>query len=584
MRPVRRTRLAVLVLLVGLVVAGVWVAWQAWHVSHDLNDAADAAGDLQAAVVAADQPRVDAALARLKVASGSAADRTDGPTWAVLRHLPVVGDDAQGVALVSDVLDDLSTQGLAPVSSTLQHLDRLLPRDAKVSLDDLEALQAPVSAGDEAFSEADSRLAAEDPSGYVGRLREKYRELADRVHAAAVLLSQADTALAVMPDMLGADGPRNYLMVFQNNAEIRASGGLPGAVSLVHTDDGSIGLTRQVAAGSFGETARPVLPLTPTEVKLFGPQLGTYFLDANFTPDFPRASELWRARWQAEFDEGIDGVFTVDPVTLSYLLEATGPVTVSGVELTAQNVVRVVENLVYVNVPDPLKQDEFLNAVAKRVFDTFADGGADPVRVIQALFRGVAEGRVRIHSFTEADQALVEGTEIAGELPVQSGRSPQVGVYLNDATGSKMSYYLQYSVDVAAISCADDRQSLLGRLEISSKTPPNPELLPETVTGFDAARDPFIKRGQQFVVGDIFAPTGGEIGTVTVDGERLDPPVIDRLNGRELVSLAFLFRPRETHLVTWEMRSGPDQDGDTQVAVTPGVLPESESSTVPSAC
>jgi len=37
-------------------------------------------------------------------------------------------------------------------------------------------------------------------------------------------------------------------------------------------------------------------------------------------------------------------------------------------------------------------------------------------------------------------------------------------------------------------------------------------------------------------------------------------------------------------VVTWEMTTGPGQDGDTTVSVTPGVVPENESLTVPSAC
>ena len=97
-------------------------------------------------------------------------------------------------------------------------------------------------------------------------------------------------------------------------------------------------------------------------------------------------------------------------------------------------------------------------------------------------------------------------------------------------------------------------------------------------------RDPFIEHGQQFVVGDFFAPVGGSISDIEIDGELLDPPVMDRFEGRDVVSIAFLLEPRETHEVTWEMSSGPDQGGDTTVTVTPGVVPEDESSTVPSAC
>ena len=122
---------------------------------------------------------------------------------------------------------------------------------------------------------------------------------------------------------------------------------------------------------------------------------------------------------------------------------------------------------------------------------------------------------MRIHSFNEADQEQIDGTEIAGELRTRSATAAlHVGVYFNDATGSKMSFYLQYAVNVAAVSCTEGRQQLLGRLEISSNTPADPQRLPESVAGYDVLRDRFIKRGQQFVVGDLFAPVGGTITDV----------------------------------------------------------------------
>ena len=72
-------------------------------------------------------------------------------------------------------------------------------------------------------------------------------------------------------------------------------------------------MARQVASNSFGETAEPVLPLTAAERLVYGDELGTYFLDANFTPDFPRASALWRARWEQVYPEQVDGVVVDRP-------------------------------------------------------------------------------------------------------------------------------------------------------------------------------------------------------------------------------------------------------------------------------
>jgi hypothetical protein len=567
-------------------VAIAWSVFVARQVYSDLKDVESDARALSEAVGEGDVARAQELLDNYEESSSAAADGTDGITWHLFEKAPFYGDDARALAAVSEVLATLGPEGVRPLVDSAEKVSARAysPKDGQFPLAGIAALEGPAIQSYEAFHEAAAELAGYHTEDFVDPLERSFIDLRTQIDTAETALETAARASRLMPAFLGADGDRNYLYVFQNNAEVRSTGGLPGNISLVHAGDGQVEITRQASGAQLGEAPAPVLPLTNEERSVYGNQLGTYFLDANFTPDFPRASDLWRARWQDEFHEDVDGVFTVDPVTLSYLLDATGPIEVKGIELNSTNVVRVVENLVYINVPDPLAQDAFLNAVAKRVFDTFASGAGDPVKIIQALFRGVAEGRVRIHSFTAADQAQVDGTEIAGDLEVEPDRSPHVGVYLNDATGSKMSYYLQYTVDVAAVSCADGQQNLLGRMEISSKTPPHPELLPEAVSGFDALRDPFIKHGQQFVVGDIFAPIGGTISNIYLDGEILDPPVIDRLNGRELVSLAFLLEPRETHLVTWDMTTGPNQDGDTTVAVTPGVVPENESSTVPSAC
>ncbi len=98
--------------------------------------------------------------------------------------------------------------------------------------------------------------------------------------------------------------PRNYLLIFQNNAEARSTGGLPGAATILNATDGKITIPKAAQAPGFGELDKPVLPLTKEENKIFFDQLGTYFQDANFTPDFPRTADLMAARWKLETGTG----------------------------------------------------------------------------------------------------------------------------------------------------------------------------------------------------------------------------------------------------------------------------------------
>ena len=381
--------------------------------------------------------------------------------------------------------------------------------------------------------------------------------------------------------MLGAEGARDYLMVFQNNAEIRATGGLPGAVSLLHADRGTLTMTRQVAANEFGRTDQPVLPLTDGEREVYDDKVGTWFLNANLQPDFPRAAELWKARWEQVHPERIDGVVSLDPIALSYVLGATGPIEVDGVQLSEETAVDELLHRVYLRLEDPADQDEFFRAVASAMFDVMTAGAGEPRALLRALATGAKEGRVTVHSFEDTVQQHLAGTAIAGEAVKSVGDRPQVGVYLSDATGAKMSYFLRYETTVEATYCANGMQGISGRLRLTSTAPADAGSLPDYVTGGGYAG---VEPGTQRVFVRLFGPLDGEIDKLVLDGEPItDSPVVD-YDGRGVVTAVVELAPGQTSDLTWTMRTGVDQVGPIDVSVTPSVQPGSSSFRSGSAC
>ncbi|MBB3042244.1 DUF4012 domain-containing protein [Nocardioides soli] len=572
-----------LAVLVGAVVLfAAWAAWTTYQVNRDLTAAVDDATALRAAVEGDDDDAVQASLGRLRDHSAAAADRTAGLTWSVLEHLPAYGDDARGVAVASAVARDLADAGVEPLVRVSDDLDLIVPAQARIDVAALEALQDPVAAGRAAFDDARARLVGEDSTGYVERLRTKYRELTRQVDDAAAILSSADTALRVLPTMLGSDGPQDYLLVFQNNAEIRATGGLPGAVSVVRADDGQVRMTRQVAANTFGRTDRPVLPLTDSEEAVYNEILGTYFLDANLQPDFSRASDLWRARWEQVYPERLDGVLSVDPVAISYLLGATGPVEVGGVTLTEDNAVDELLSRVYQRFPDPAAQDRWFRRVARTVFDKVSTGVGSPQELVRAIADGVREHRVFVHSFDDSLQEAIAGKAVAGDLVTDPDAAPQVGFYLNDGTASKMSYYLRYDVSVDATYCNQGVQGLAGHATLMSDAPEDAASLPDYVTGSYATYGG--KPGSQLVQVYIYGPVGGQISALALNGKPLrgPGPILDQ--GRPVLNATLLLDPQEKVDLTWRMKTGANQTGDIRVSVTPRVGSGSTSMPVDSAC
>ncbi|KQW48541.1 hypothetical protein ASC77_07260 [Nocardioides sp. Root1257] len=571
-----------LAILLGVLLLGAaWAGWMAYRVNQDLTAAVDDVTVLRAAIEDGDDAASDAALSRLEDHSGASADRTGGVTWSVLEHLPAFGDDARGVAVVSSVVDDLTTSGIRPLVQVSGDLESIVPSGGKIDPSKVEALQEPTATANAAFAAADRRLSAEDSSGYVERLRTKYRELARQVNDASAALASANTAVKVLPTMLGADSPQNYLLVFQNNAEIRATGGLPGAVSLVRADQGAVSMTRQVAASSFGYTDEPVLPLTSAEEEIYGDILGTFFLNANLQPDFSRASDLWKARWEQVYPEKIDGVLSIDPVAISYLLAATGPVEVDGVKLSEDNVVDELLHDTYVRYADPAEQDAFFRAVASAMFDKISSGTESPRDLIAGLARGADEHRLFVHDFDDTVQAGIEGTAVAGDLVTDAGSAPQVGVYLTDGTGSKMSYFLRYDVNVDATYCTNEVQGLSGHMRLASEAPLDAASLPRYITGGGQYG---VEPGNQSVFVYLYAPVGGGVSGIALNGRPVTGfPSVD-YEGREVFTAVVELKPQQKADLTWRMKSGPGQTSDVQVAVTPSIRSGSSSTKVHTAC
>ena len=428
-------RRLVLLALGGLVVVAVVLAalvgWRAMQVNTALQDAVADADALQTSLEAGDQAAIDASLADLQDSAGRAAELTGGPIWSMATVVPWLGDDARGVRTAAQVVSDLSTDGIGPLAQTATRLDQLLPQDGRIDVDAVAELQQPVETAAAALSEAEEELAAEDSSGFVDRFKSKYRELTSLVSDAQQAIDSASVTVDLLPDLLGADGPLDYLLVFQNNAEIRATGGLPGALSVVRVDDGAVSLGAQDSASSFGERATPVLPLSKDEEEVFTEKLGTFMLDANFTHDWPRAAELIAARWEERYPEDLDGVLTVDTVAVSYLLAVTGPIDVGPYTLTADNAVDTLLNQAYIDIPDPGAQDVFFAQVAKTVFDRISGGdiGA-PRELLRALVRAGDEGRVAVHLTDETEQAQIAERRVAQATTDESGAADGFDVTL----------------------------------------------------------------------------------------------------------------------------------------------------------
>jgi hypothetical protein len=569
---------AVVVILLGTIG---YTGWQVFQLQRDLRQAEASADALRVAVDTRDAGARDAALLDLQQSAGAAESRTDGWWWSALTVVPLVGDDARGLRAVSSALSSVADDALPGAVASVDDLDTLIA-DGRIDLEVLASLDEPVGRAATVIAAAADEVNEVDSDGFFGALKVRYRDLADQLDDAATGLRSADTALDVLPAMVGAEGPRTYLLLFQNNAEIRATGGMPGSWALVRVDDGQIDLGLQGTAGDFPRAAEPVIPLTPEEIDIYGAEYGVFFQNPGVAPDFPRAADLWRAHWDTAYPgTDLDGVIALDPVALSYLLRGTGPVEVAGRTVTSDNAVDELLSRPYLEL-EPTAQDEFFAEATKAIFEAVTGELASPLDFAEGFSQAARERRFLVASFDDEVSADLSGTRVAGEWVGDDGATPHFDIGLNDAGASKMSYYLRYAAELSSTSCDGGQQQFFGQLKLRQTIAPDDAAgLPESVTG---ALNVGVEPGEQAVFVRLYGPAGGSIEDVMIDGRTTQLASEVRIDDRQVITLLIELSTVAEVLVTWTAESGEGQTEPLEFDMTPGVATGDNRQTIASSC
>jgi len=575
---------AVMLLLVAWAVALVVGATQA---RAELVSASGLVTTLQDKVLEGDRMGAAATLGALQAHSAAAREATSGLHWRVAARIPWVGPNIEAARVVAEVVDDLSTSALPALMQATEVVDpaALVPVDGRVDVAALQEAAPTVVAAAAVVSDALARLDALETEQLWSAVAGPLAMVRTEVAAVDATTATAARAVQLLPPMLGADGPRSYLLLVQNNAEVRATGGIPGSVILLQVADGVVQIVDHRSAGSLGDLAAPALPLTDTEMSLFGADLAADMRYVTFTPDFPRSAEIARAIWAQQVGGEVDGVVSVDPGALALLLDDTGPVPLPagavsdavGGQLTAENAVTVLLNTVYLLTPDPAVQDAFFAETASSALTALLAGQGEPAAAVDALAEAARQGRLMVWSAHAEEQALLDDTVLGGRLRGDAGGSPVIGVFLNDGSQAKMSFYLETSIAVEQQDCLPDGSRTFDvGITLANTVPPDVAALPAYVTGGGAV----VPVGEVRTNVLIYAPTDGRVEGVQVEGQ--DPGVTSQIHdGLAVVGRTTQLAPGASVTIHAQvttgarflgpllLRSTPVAKGETSVPVMP---------------
>jgi hypothetical protein len=498
-----------------------WVSIRALMARDELLAAIPIATNIGANGLSVIGGDVSADVEALQKHASQAESLTSDFLWRAAELVPFAGPNLTAFRESASMIEDVTTEALPPLAELAETftLDSLSPKDGMFDLQVFADAAPLLQDASRALNSAGDLADKIDTTATVAQIGTSVDQVKALVAQARDAVGGLNTAAKLIPPMLGGSEPRSYLLLSLNNSELRAAGGIPGAVAVVNVDRGKIQLGALSSANELGEYAVPPLPLTTEEGTLFNETMGTYLQNVTSTPNFARSAELARAMWEQSTGQTVDGVITLDPVATGYLLGATGPIDAgAGVSLTSENAADFLLSGVYSTFIEPAAQDRFFATVTGTVFTAVTSGRADAPALIAALTRGAEESRVRLWSAREVEQAELIGLPIAGELPASTDNSTAFGVYLNDATGGKMDYYLSSSVGIASAICRNDgRPNFEVKVRLTSSAPLDAaNSLPSYVT---ASGNFGVTPGNIGTNVFVYAPKGSVPYSVTIDGQ-----------------------------------------------------------------
>lgn len=229
------------------------------------------------------------------------------------RSLCLMRDDGQALLDGAAAAAMANRQGLSAVPELL---DGLEPTLARLGAHAGEALAAQ------------ERLDARDFRGPLAPLARPVERLAPLGPRLALARDLAPRAPHLAKLALGIPKPNTYLLLVQNDAEIRATGGFVGALGPVTVQGGKI--TAVDVRSSYDWDAPTSPSVSPPGPLVRYMNFGAWFIrDANWWPDYPRSAREARRFWQERGGPPLDGVIAIDHQALHGVLRALGGVEVA---------------------------------------------------------------------------------------------------------------------------------------------------------------------------------------------------------------------------------------------------------------
>lgn len=339
------------------------------------------------------------------------------------------------------------------------------------------ALAIDANAAADAVSLASLSLAGE--KGWMSKIPfigQKFASSYNSLLQGRSLLLSLQKVIPVFPDLAGYNNPRTYLILFQNNMELRPTGGFIGSYGLATLNRGQLtNVEVHDVYSADGQLKGHVEP--PVPIKNILGEAGWFLRDSNWDPDFQVSAQ--RAEWFLEKETGrsVDGTIGITLNLAQALLRVTGPVRLLDFDedISAENIYERAQYHAEANFfPGSTQKKDFLGSVAKALLERLKKASSGETLKLGHVFEDALNQRdIQVFFHNPQTQSVFAGLRWSGavlapkECLVDNCLSDFVYIVDSNLGVNKGNYFLKkhYSEKISLTSQGEVVHTLIGEFQ-----------------------------------------------------------------------------------------------------------------------
>ncbi len=390
-------------------------------------------------------------------AAVSGLNAADTLAEAITPYADVLGLKGQGTFLGGTAQERIASviQTLSKVSPQLDAVNKDL-KDARTQIDGIQTWRYP--------------------NIIPGRPGEKIDTLKNSIDQIQTFLADAKPFIDVLPDIMGENKEKKYLVLIQNDKELRPTGGFITASALFRVNKGNITSEGSEDIYTLDGTLRKQVT-APDPVQKYLQQGTLHLRDSNLSPDFVTSMNLFQDLYNSSTSKkDFDGIIAINTKFVLDMIDVLGPIEALGTKFTNEKVdacacAQIIYELEkYADQPVAYEKDNRKGIIgvlmSQMMSKTFSAPKSAWPGLIGTMLSSLQDKDILIYLKDSKSQSAVERVNFAGRVYNYDG--DYLSIVEANLGGAKSNLYVE---EKAKLQVKKDKNNLSETLTIDYKYP-----------------------------------------------------------------------------------------------------------------